>query len=88
MANGAKSGAGKTAGAIPLICSICTFFVRTDSYNHPEDTDQVASTMQVGNCRRHSPQSGIGWPIVKGSNWCGDHKLDHEKLKHGARTSF
>lgn len=33
------------------------------------------STATVGRCRRHAPTMG-GYPVVYGSDWCGDHKLD------------
>jgi len=34
----------------------------------------------VGRCRRHSP-SMSGYPVVYiDRDWCGDHKLDENKL--------
>ncbi len=35
---------------------------------------------KLGRCRRHSPTMG-GWPAVFDSDWCGDHKLDENKLE-------
>ena len=33
----------------------------------------------LGRCRRHAPTMN-GYPVVFESDWCGDHKLDEEKL--------
>lgn len=34
---------------------------------------------EFGRCRRHSP-SMTGYPAVFGSDWCGDHKLNENKI--------
>jgi len=36
----------------------------------------------LGRCRRHAPTLS-GWPAVFVNDWCGDHKIDEEKL-HGS----
>lgn len=33
----------------------------------------------VGRCRKHAPTVS-GYPVVYMSDWCGDHKLDENKL--------
>jgi hypothetical protein len=33
----------------------------------------------LGRCRRRAPTMN-GYPVVFQSDWCGDHKLDEEKL--------
>jgi hypothetical protein len=33
----------------------------------------------VGRCRRHAP-SMSGWPVMFTADWCGDHKLDENKI--------
>lgn len=33
----------------------------------------------VGRCRRHAPTMN-GYPVVFVSDWCGDHKIDEEKI--------
>ncbi len=33
----------------------------------------------IGRCRRHAPTLN-GWPIVFMEDWCGDHRLDEEKV--------
>ena len=34
---------------------------------------------QLGRCRRHAPTMS-GFPAVFETDWCGDHKLDENKL--------
>ena len=31
--------------------------------------------LRIGRCRRHAPTMN-GYPVVFGTDWCGDHKLD------------
>lgn len=33
----------------------------------------------IGRCRRHAPTMA-GFPVVFVTDWCGDHKLDEEKV--------
>ena len=33
----------------------------------------------VGRCRRHAPRM-TGHPVVYENDWCGDHKLDENKV--------
>ena len=33
----------------------------------------------LGRCRRHAPTMG-GFPAVFEQDWCGDHKLDENKI--------
>lgn len=35
--------------------------------------------IQLGRCRRHAPTMN-GYPAVFEDDWCGDHKLDENKL--------
>ena len=54
-------------------CRTCMWFV-----------EKIAGTVEseVGRCRRHSPgqNGGPGWPSVFDEDWCGDHRLDENKL--------
>lgn len=34
----------------------------------------------VGRCRRHAPTMS-GFPVVFKRDWCGDHKLDENKVE-------
>lgn len=33
----------------------------------------------IGRCRRHAPTMN-GFPVVYETDWCGDHKIDEEKI--------
>lgn len=33
----------------------------------------------VGRCRRHAPTMN-GYPVVYVTDWCGDHKIDENKV--------
>jgi hypothetical protein len=44
--------------------------------------EQVHLTTHLGRCRRHAPTLA-GWPVVFATDWCGDNKIDEEKL-HGS----
>jgi hypothetical protein len=33
----------------------------------------------IGRCRRHAPSMG-GYPVVFVNDWCGDHRLDENKI--------
>jgi hypothetical protein len=56
-------------------CKTCMFYVRKVA--------TVISTMypppDVGRCRA-LPPTMKGWPVVFGSDWCGGHKLDENKV--------
>lgn len=55
-----------------MTCARCVWFVRKES-----DEGRLAS--KLGRCRRRAPTLG-GWPAVFESDWCGDHRLDENKL--------
>ena len=48
-------------------CKTCCWFVPKD----PRD--------DLGRCRRHAPTMN-GYPVVFDRDWCGDHKLDENKV--------
>jgi len=35
----------------------------------------------LGRCRKHAPTIN-GWVVVFVNDWCGDHKLNEEVLRH------
>jgi hypothetical protein len=43
-----------------------------------KESDCVDQT-PLGRCRRHAPTMS-GYPAVFRTDWCGDHKLDENKL--------
>ena len=57
-------------------CHTCMWFVaKVIKLNgESEDRDTVA-----GRCRRHAPTMN-GYPVVFPTDWCGDHKLDENKV--------
>lgn len=56
-------------------CATCMWFVEKKLDNpHPDGMDP-----KFGRCRRHAP-SMHGYPAVYGTDWCGDHKVDENKI--------
>lgn len=55
-------------------CNTCMYYVPKPM---AEMTKHQPPT--VGRCRRHAPTVG-GFPVVYGNDWCGDHRLDEEKV--------
>jgi hypothetical protein len=56
-------------------CKTCIWFVRkepTGPLSHP-------GQQELGRCRRHAPTMG-GYPVVYMTDWCGDHRLDENKI--------
>jgi hypothetical protein len=53
-----------------MVCKTCMFF-----------TNKVSNSgeIKLGRCRRHSPTMS-GWPVMQLTDWCGDHKLDENKI--------
>lgn len=51
-------------------CETCMYFVFKEVEGKPK---------HMGRCRRHAPTMK-GYPVVFGTDWCGDHKLDETKI--------
>jgi len=51
-------------------CRTCMYFV---------PKAEEGKITEVGRCRKHAPTLE-GWPVMFLSDWCGDHKLDADKL--------
>jgi hypothetical protein len=49
-----------------MLCRSCMYFV-------------VKGRSDFGRCRRHAPTMS-GFPAVFNRDWCGDHKLDENKI--------
>lgn len=63
-----------------------SFKIEQDSWKHRSKDMRCAFCMwfvekrgELGRCRRHAPTLG-GWPAVYKGDWCGDHKLDENKV--------
>ena len=69
-------------------CATCMWFVRKSVLGiripksiglgtpAPMAEDMVS---KLGRCRRHAPTMS-GYPVVFQYDWCGDHKLDENKI--------
>lgn len=55
-------------------CTTCMWFVGKKHDGMAEGED-----LRIGRCRRHAPSMG-GYPAVKPDDWCGDHRLDENKM--------
>ena len=60
-------------------CNTCMFFVKqvTTESSMAKSLDIPDAT--IGRCRRHAPTMS-GYPAVFSNDWCGDHKLDENKI--------
>lgn len=43
------------------------------------EPNKIVENVDIGRCRRHAPTMN-GYPVVFGTDWCGDHKLDESKF--------
>lgn len=56
-----------------MLCRTCMYYVPKINLSF--------NNSGMGRCRRHAPTMS-GFPAMFGTDWCGDHKLDEEKLKN------
>jgi hypothetical protein len=59
---------------VGMRCSSCMWFVIKEA-----EVERPVLVEQLGRCRRHAPTHN-GYPVVFQNDWCGDHKLDQNKL--------
>ena len=52
-------------------CKTCMWFI-------PKEPNNKLG-YDLGRCRRHAPTMN-GYPVVFVNDWCGDHKLDENKI--------
>lgn len=57
-----------------MSCAACMWFVMK------EKAESCKSTVPIGRCRRRSPTIN-GYPVVFGTDWCGDHKIDENSMQ-------
>lgn len=60
-----------------MICGSCCFFVEKNT-RIVQRVDRV-----IGRCRFNAPTMK-GFPVVFSTDWCGQHKLDENKINVGA----
>ncbi len=58
-------------------CLTCMWFV--EKVISPTEIPSSVLPTVFGRCRRHAPTMN-GYPAIFGTDWCGDHKLDENKL--------
>lgn len=56
-------------------CKTCLWFVSKS----PSGLVSHPGQHELGRCRRHAPTMG-GYPVVYMTDWCGDHRLDENKV--------
>lgn len=54
-----------------MSCRTCMWYVMK------ERTGPILK--EVGRCRKHAPTM-TGYPVVFSTDWCGDHKIDENKI--------
>ena len=59
--------------SVGMRCKTCMWFAE----KHTETQPDVRGN--IGRCRRHAPSMG-GYPVVFATDWCGDHRLDENKI--------
>ena len=55
-----------------MICDTCIWYVA-------KERTVSLGFANIGRCRRHAPTMG-GYPVVYMTDWCGDHRLDENKV--------
>lgn len=53
-----------------MTCTTCMWFVEKTAND---------GTVKLGRCRKNAPTMN-GYPVVFPTDWCGQHKLDENKL--------
>lgn len=68
-----------------MLCKACMWFKEKSQSTRKLEGQAAKASMQeeeppkhLGRCRKHAPTLD-GWPVMFGTDWCGDHKLDENK---------
>jgi len=56
-----------------MSCSTCMWYIEKMK------AEGNKGLVSIGRCRKHAPTMN-GYPVVFKTDWCGDHKLDENKL--------
>lgn len=63
-----------------MVCATCMWNVMKEQTQPVSRDNPITSEKPVlGRCRRHAPTMN-GYPAVFPNDWCGDHKLDENKI--------
>lgn len=69
-------------------CATCMWWVSKVAGLYMHEDGSVETVMEgrgkLGRCRRSAPVVGKGFPAMYTTDWCGDHKIDEEKLNGDA----
>lgn len=60
-------------------CATCLWYVPKAIAVGLNTEKEVEEKREIGRCRRHAPTMG-GYPVVYEDDWCGDHRLDENKV--------
>ena len=60
-------------------CKTCIWYVEKQKQRIGTSDSDINPLNLVGRCRRHAPTMG-GYPVVFVNDWCGDHRIDENKL--------
>jgi hypothetical protein len=60
-------------------CKTCIWYVEKQTQRIGTSDSDVNPLNTIGRCRRHAPTMN-GYPVVFVNDWCGDHRLDENKL--------
>ena len=60
-----------------MVCATCMWCVMKQT--KPSVDNRITQPTKLGRCRRRAPTMN-GYPAVFEQDWCGDHKLDENKL--------
>lgn len=58
-------------------CRTCIYFVVKK--RRREMVEEAKPERTIGRCRRNAPTMK-GWPVMFADDWCGEHKLDENKV--------
>ena len=58
-------------------CETCMWYV--EKKKSKASTEDPATLRDLGRCRKRAPVMN-GYPVVFLTDWCGDHKLDENKV--------
>lgn len=64
--------------SVGMRCGSCMWFI-TKEVDARKDTSGERNAF-LGRCRKRAPTLQ-GFPAVFENDWCGDHKLDEEKIR-------
>lgn len=56
-----------------MVCGTCMYFIEKKTIKDSKDYKCI------GRCRKKAPTMK-GWPVLFSTDWCGDHKLDENKI--------